>query len=209
MVRYTLEQRVFLYDNYVKYGSARKCRRKFRDETVPSRQTIHNLVNTLRTTGLLIDKHNRRVLTENLDGTGARIKYTFRKSLKCLAQETGVLKSSARTAIQLLKLRPCKTTVIQALQLRDPAGRVHFCSWFLQSVVEGEIDLQLTFVSDDACFHLQGYIVNMQNNRYRSSQNPHLIHEVLLHPLKVGVWCAVSARIVVPVFFNETIAKDI
>jgi hypothetical protein len=30
MMRYTLEQRVFLYDTYVKYGSARKCRRKFR-----------------------------------------------------------------------------------------------------------------------------------------------------------------------------------
>jgi hypothetical protein len=26
MVRYTLEQRVFLYDTYVNYGSARKCR---------------------------------------------------------------------------------------------------------------------------------------------------------------------------------------
>jgi hypothetical protein len=29
MVRYTLEQRVFLYDAYVKYTSARKCRQKF------------------------------------------------------------------------------------------------------------------------------------------------------------------------------------
>jgi hypothetical protein len=57
MVRYTcsLLQRVFLYDTYVKYESARKCRqkypRKFRKK-VPSRQTIHNLVNKLRTTGL-------------------------------------------------------------------------------------------------------------------------------------------------------------
>jgi hypothetical protein len=29
MVQYTLEQRVYLYDTYVKYGSARKRRRKF------------------------------------------------------------------------------------------------------------------------------------------------------------------------------------
>jgi transposase len=67
MVRDSLEQRVFLYDTHVKYGSAGKCRRKFRDERVPSRQTIHNLVNKLRTTGLLTDKetkHKRRVLTE-------------------------------------------------------------------------------------------------------------------------------------------------
>jgi hypothetical protein len=36
------------------------------------------------------------------------------------------------------------------------------------------------------------------------SQNPHLYHEVPLHPMKVGVWCTVSARrIVVPVFFKK------
>jgi transposase len=78
MVRCTLEQRVFLYDTYVKYGSVGKCRRKFRrkfhDERAPSRQTIHNLVNKLRTTGLLLDKrtkHKRRVLSEEkLDDRG-------------------------------------------------------------------------------------------------------------------------------------------
>jgi hypothetical protein len=63
----------------------------------------------------------------------------------------------------------------------------------------------LTLFSDEACFHLQGYI-NMQNNCYWSSQNPHLTHEVQLHPAKVGVWCTVSARRTVePVFYNETI----
>jgi transposase len=95
----------------VKYGSARKCwrkcRRKVRDERVPSTQTIHNLVNELRTTGLLIDKkqkHKRRVLAEDkLDSIGARLQLTPGKSLKSLAQETGVSKSSARRAIQLLK----------------------------------------------------------------------------------------------------------
>jgi hypothetical protein len=73
-----------------------------------------------------------------------------------------------------------------ALQLRDPTSRVHFYSWVLQSVVEGEIDPQLTFFFDEARFHLQGYI-NTQNNRYWSSQKPHLTHEVPFHPVKVGV----------------------
>jgi hypothetical protein len=107
MVRYNLEHRVFLYDNYVKYGSARKClrkfRHKFRDERVPSRQTIHNLANKLRTTGLLIikkQKHKGLMLTEKLDDIGARLErtHTPRKSLKLRAQENGVSKSSARTA---------------------------------------------------------------------------------------------------------------
>jgi hypothetical protein len=54
---------------------------------------------------------------------------------------------------------------MNSLQPRDPSSRVHFCSWFLQSVVEGEIDPQLAFLSDEAWFRLQEYI-NMQNNRY-------------------------------------------
>jgi hypothetical protein len=106
MVRYTSEQLVFLYDPFVKYGSAEKCRRKFRrkvrDGRVPSKQTIHNLVNKLITSGLLLDKkqkHKRRVLTEE----GAWLEHTPRISMKRLAQETGVSESSARTETQLLK----------------------------------------------------------------------------------------------------------
>jgi hypothetical protein len=46
----------------------------------------------------------------------------------------------------------------------------------------------------------------MQNNRYWSPQNPHPTQKLLLCPVKVGVWCAVSARkIVEPVFFKESI----
>jgi hypothetical protein len=88
--RYTSEQRVFLYDIYVKYGSAGKCRRKFRrkfrDGRVPRRKTIHNLMNKLRITGVLTDKKTKykgRVLTEeNLDDIGARLEHAPRKSLE-------------------------------------------------------------------------------------------------------------------------------
>jgi hypothetical protein len=97
---------------------------------------------------------------------------------------------------------------MQSFQPRDPASRVHFCSWFVQCVVEGEINPQLTFFNDGAWFLLQGYI-NMQNISQWSSKNPHLAHEFQLHPVNVGVWCAVRARwIVGPVFFNGTINCD-
>jgi hypothetical protein len=66
--------------------------------------------------------------------TGARLEHKTRKSLKRLAQEIGVLKSTPRRATQLLKLRPCKTTVIHALQ-------GSFLQLFLQSAIKSEIDL--------------------------------------------------------------------
>jgi transposase len=102
-VRYAVEQRVFLYDTHVKYGYAKKCQQKFRcifrNKRVSSKQTIHNLVNKVRSTGLITEKHKRRALTEEkLDDIEARLEHTRtpRKSLKRLAQETGVSKSNAR-----------------------------------------------------------------------------------------------------------------
>jgi hypothetical protein len=60
MVRYTVEQRVFMYGSYVKCGFARKCRRKFRHKfpgiTVPRTTGIHELINKVRATGSLLDK---------------------------------------------------------------------------------------------------------------------------------------------------------
>jgi hypothetical protein len=83
-------------------------------------------------------------------------------------------------------------------------ARFTFAVVFLQCIIEDETDLQLTFFSDEAWFHLQGYI-NTKNNRYWSSENPHLTHKVWLHPVKVGVWHAVRARrIAGPLFFNGT-----
>jgi hypothetical protein len=65
---------------------------------------------------VLIDKRQKykcRVLAEEkVDGIGARLEHTPRKSLKRLAQETGVSVSTAKRATQLLELRPYKTTVI-------------------------------------------------------------------------------------------------
>jgi hypothetical protein len=41
----------------------------------------------------------------------------------------------------LLKLRPYKTILnYTSLAARNPATRVRFYSWFLQSVVEGAVD---------------------------------------------------------------------
>jgi hypothetical protein len=137
MVRYTSEQHVLLCDTCVKYGSARKCRRKIRDERVRSRQTIHNLVNKLRSTGLVIvkkQKHKPPVFTEEkLDDTGSGLEHTPRKSLNRLAQETGVQKSNARTAAQLLKLRPYtnsnpRTPCSRAIQLAGLIFAAGFCS---------------------------------------------------------------------------------
>jgi hypothetical protein len=116
--------------------------------------------------GLLIDKkqkHKFQVHTEKVDEIGARLEYTSRKSLEHLAQETGVSKSSARMATQLLKLRPYKTTIIHTTCILAIQQQGSFLQLVSAVVVEGEVNPQLAFLSDEARFHLQGYI-NTQNN---------------------------------------------
>jgi hypothetical protein len=60
------------------------------------------------------------VLTkEKLDEIKARLEHTPQKSLRHLAEETGISKSSAAKATKLLKLKPYKVTVVHALQPQD------------------------------------------------------------------------------------------
>jgi hypothetical protein len=78
----------------------------------------------------------------------------------------------------------------------------------LQAVHDGVLDPKLTFFTDEAWFHLSGYI-NAQNNRYWSNINPSQTFEVPFHDQNIDVWCAITAsRIVEPIFFENTINSE-
>ena len=112
--RFTLEQRIFMYDTYVKTDSCRDvCRQfvqKFPGVSPPHRDTVRHLVLKLRETASLnfkTPKQKRRILTEaKLDEIGAALERSPNKPLRRVSQEVGVSKSSAHTATKLLKLKP-------------------------------------------------------------------------------------------------------
>lgn len=109
-MKYSVEQRVFIYDNFVKYSSWRKCCRKFRrkypDVTVPCKATIYNMVEKVHKTGSVLDKkkcRKRHILTEEiLDKIGARLEANPKVSLRHLALELGLSKSTVCVAKRLL-----------------------------------------------------------------------------------------------------------
>jgi hypothetical protein len=78
-------------------------------------------------------------------------------------------------AIKQQKSTPCS----HAIQLTV------FNFAFLQPVIKAEIDRQLTFFSDEACFHLEGY-KNTQNELLLEFTDSTYNYEVLLHPVKVA-----------------------
>ena len=69
--------------------------------------------------------------------------------------------------------------------------------------------LDYTWFSDEAWFHLSGY-VNSQNSRIWASDNPNAIHEEPPHSEKIVVWCGMSRRrIIGPIFLDATITTAV
>jgi hypothetical protein len=114
---------------------------------------------------------------------------------------------SAWTATKLLKLKPFKTTVVHELQPHDPANRVNYCKWILQSVHDSDINHHSILFSETwSQLHSE---VHSQNSTYWSSHNQRQKNEVPLHNSKTGIWCSVSAdRITGLNFFKDTINSE-
>jgi hypothetical protein len=116
MVKYTLEQQIFLYDSYMKKKCYKSCKRRFRcwdpGVRIPASSTILILVKKVHSTGSFLDKKYTRqnaVLTEEtLDEIGARLEHSPCKSLARLAQQAQVSKTTAWRATKNLHLQPYK-----------------------------------------------------------------------------------------------------
>jgi hypothetical protein len=113
MAKYTLQQRIYLYDMYVRYKAYPKCqmkfKRKFSGTRIPSKPMIQKVVTKVRATGSVLDRRKRpkpRVLTkEKLVAIAAHLDYSPRKSLSQMAQEMGVSKSTFRRAVIKIRKR--------------------------------------------------------------------------------------------------------
>jgi hypothetical protein len=132
-------------------------------------------------TGSFLDKNYTRqnavLIEETLDEIGAKLEHSPRKSLARLAQQAQVSETTAWRATKNVHPRPYIITQIQVIEEGDYGRRTYFCNWFFQAVHDGVLDPKLTFFTDEAWFHLSGYI-SAQNNRYCSSINPRQTFEV-------------------------------
>ncbi|KAJ3659556.1 hypothetical protein Zmor_011240 [Zophobas morio] len=148
------------------------------------------------------------VSEEVVDDLRERLEQNPQTSLTRLSQQSGVPVTTCHKVVKKrLHMHPYKITTVQQLLPIDPPRRVEYCNWF-QNTFHDDGLLDLTFFSDEAWFHLSGY-VNSQNFRIWSAENPHVFVETPLHLLKIGVWLAVSRRrIYGPIFFHDTMTGE-
>lgn len=215
----TIENRVFLVEHVFRNGGKytdeviRQFVRKFPDSQVPHRNSVTKLIKKFRETGSVVDAYRSgrpSISQDQIMEIQDRITMSPNASLNHLSQQVQISKSSVHKILRSeLHYRPYKLTEVSQLQERDYESRLNYCMWFQNFIYEhGAAILDVTFFTDEAWFHLSGY-VNSQNNRLWSSENPHEFHQVPLYDQKVGVWCAISRmRIIGPIFFNETINAE-
>ena len=121
--------------------------------------------------------------------------------MRRLSRETGLSVGSCHYALRKsLKLYPYRMSSLHELIPTDCQKRVDYCQWFQQHMDDNALDM--TFFSDEAWIHLSGYI-NSQNTRIWSAHNPHEFVESPLHPLKIGIWMAMSRRRIVGLIFFQ------
>jgi hypothetical protein len=131
------------------------------------------------------------------------------KSLRKLSAQTGISLGSALTAVRkMLKFYPYQMQVFHELIPGDNAKSVNYCRWF-KNLIRGNIGvLDQIFFTDEAWFHLSGYVISQYYRTWRI-ENPHNYIETPLHPQKIGVWCAISRRrIIGPMFFDTSVNAE-
>lgn len=186
---------------------------RFGPGSAPSKSTIKRMYDKFLEYGTVQDAARGgrpRVLTENvLTDVLAAVTDNPGTSIRRLSNQSGLSVGTVQTVVRSrLGLYPYKISVVPELDPNDPEQRKKYCQWFLTMVPLNGDGLDDWYFSDEAWFHLDGY-VNSQNSRIWASVNPHVFSERSLHAQKIGVWCVMSRKRIFLTFFHENVSAEV
>lgn len=129
-------------------------------------------------------------------------------SIRKLAQQAQIAKTTAHRGLKKLALHLYRATLVQELNPPDIPRRLQFARWIINFVrVNGIEILNKVLFSDEAWFHRTGYI-NARNYRIGRAQILTDTKKLTCISRKL-VWCTISRRrIVGPIFFTSTIKAE-
>lgn len=145
---------------------------------------------------------------ENISAVENKVLENPKTSVRRLAANLDMSKSTVQRILKGLNLTPYKPKILHKLHEEDLADRVQFSEDFLEILNADPEILKLIMFSDEANFHING-AVNRHNCRYWSQEPPEELHETPLHSPKVVVWCAFwSGGVIGPFFFSGNVDGD-
>jgi transposase len=215
---FTEQQRVFTVREWYITGHlyndvATRFETKF-NRDAPDLATVYRWVHKLENTATLRDKpYSRRpsVITEKKIDTIKKIVTAHPDySVRRIAELAGETYSTTYNILRReLKLRPYKVQLGQLLKPTDCELRIQYCRRMLDRVQNEGIQLfDKYYYTDEAWFTLTGY-VNKQNTRKWLNSRPVQIETTTLHPLKLGVWAAISRTRLIYIFFYSTVDSEV
>ena len=144
------------------------------------------------------------------DGNMAKVEKYFEEnptaSQRRASQQLGISRSSLQRLMKTLDFFSYKIQLSQPISTNTAERRVEFCNKMLAQHEWQEIDFSKIWFTDEAHFHLEGY-VNKQNMRYWGKQNPEITMVKPLHPARITVWCAINGEMILgPYFITTTVS---
>ena len=206
-------ERAKIVELYLQSASIVQAQRDFKSyfkvKRSPSAREIRNYVKKFRETASAQPStssgRRRSVRTpENIEAVRDAVLKSPTRSTRKLSQALDIKRTSLMRILKGdLKLYPYKIQVCQKLKQEDKAKRIEFCDKFLRLIQEDETFIEKLIMSDEAHFHLIGY-VNKQNTRFWAEKHPEMLHEAPLHSERLTVWCGVTwYGIIGPYFFSD------
>lgn len=214
MTNYTVEQRIKIVEFfYASNKSISITQRRYIDHfnatTTPCGNMIRGLIRRFEQFGTVANKirgNIKRIIRndENIEAVNNSVTNNPLQSIRRRCSSLGITKSSMQRILKSdLKLFPYKIQSTQALLPRDPEQRLQYSTRFLDMNRSDENFIKNLIMSDEAHFHLNGY-VNKQNCRVWATENPRIVQQHQLHPIRCTVWCGIMAnRIIGPYFFED------
>lgn len=216
--QFSIEERTFVVETFIKLDCKKYYKLKYEFEKcfgkpAPSLPAAKAMVAKFRGTGSVL----------NIKRAGGRTQKTIEaieKVKEIIKSDDGT--STRRAAAQVpvshmtvhsilrneLNLHPYKYHMHHKIPDACKDRRLEFAEKFTELMKADATVEHFTWFSDEAHFHLDGYI-NSQNNRRWARENPHAFVERSLHPQRVTVWCGISDRgILGPFFIHDIIDSE-
>ena len=180
----------------------------FQSKEGPDSRTIKAINSKFNSAGFVQRLSFRRSPTVRTPDKVAEIESiveeTPTKSVRKISSEVQLSYGTTRSIMKDdLSLHPYKPIVTQGLKADDFPTRLSYSNWFLSEYQQNPGFLRNLLFTDEALFHLNG-MVNKQNVRFWSTDNPKELQETKKFSPHVNVWIAIGARhIFGPYFFFE------